>query len=124
MTKKILSVDDDPSVRRLVQSVLKTHGYEVISASDGLEALVKVKKELPDLIVLDVMMPEVNGYEVCFQLRFNKEFQEIPIILLTSRDEEIDTKLREQTNIEYLQKPLDTQLLIEKVHRMLSKESE
>lgn len=122
MTKKILTVDDDPTVTKLVGSILTANGYEVISASDGLEALAKIKKEQPDLVVLDVVMPEINGYDVCYQLRFNKDFEKVPIILLTSREQELDHTLAERSNIEYLQKPVHAKSFLQKVEQLLAKE--
>ena len=120
--KKILVVDDDLGIVRLVGNLLKNHGYEVCSAMDGLEALVKIKEEKPDLVVLDIMMPEVNGYDVCYQLRFNEEFEHIPIVLLTARRQELDDDLGKKADIEYLSKPVDSKLLFEKIEALLSKE--
>jgi len=119
-SKKILVVDDDEGTIRLVTAVLESKGYEVIDAFDGLDALVKIKKDHPDLVVLDVMMPEINGYDVCYQLRFNKDFGKIPIVLLTIRDQELDKTLGQRVNIEYVPKPLDSKLLLKKVAQLLS----
>ncbi len=119
MAKTICVVDDDPTITTLVESLLKKQGYNVVCASDGLDALVKIKKEHPDLIILDVMMPEINGYDVCYQLRFNKEFEKVPIILLTSREQEIDDELGKRSGIEYLQKPVNAKVLLEKIVSLL-----
>ena len=121
MSQKILIVDDDPSTIRLVSKLLLGQGYQVISAENGMEALVKIKKEKPDLVVLDVMMPEINGYDVCYQLRFNKEFEHIPIILLTIREQELDENLAKRADIEYLPKPLNTNNFFEKIALLLPK---
>ncbi len=122
MPQKILVVDDDHGVVRLVSKVLISKGFDVSSVDNGLDALVKIKKEKFDLIVLDVMMPEINGYDVCYQLRFNKDFGHIPIILVTSREKELEDDLAEREDIEYLQKPVDTKLLLEKIGHLLSKD--
>ena len=98
MPEKILIVDDDPTSIKLVESILVKSNYETISAVDGLDALVKIKSENPDLVVLDIMMPEINGYDVCFQLRFNDEFKKLPIILLTKRERELDDKISQKVN--------------------------
>ena len=119
--KKILVVDDDPVAVRLVQSVLQSNGYSVSTAGDGLEALVRVKKDKPDLVILDVMMPEINGYDVCYQLRFNEEYEHIPIILLTARDKELNEDIGQRINIEYMSKPADTKVLLAKVEDLIGK---
>lgn len=121
MSTKILVVDDDPATVKLVSSVLVSHGYQTLAAVDGLDALAKIKQEKPDLVVLDVMMPEINGYDVCYQLRFNKEFKKIPIVLLTSRPQELDQKIGMKVDIEYIPKPLNSKLLLKTIEHLLSK---
>jgi DNA-binding response OmpR family regulator len=121
MAKKILVVDDDPVVLKLVQSILKANGYETDSATDGLDALVKLKKTPPDLVILDIIMPEVNGYDVCCELRFNKEFVQIPILILTETEQEIDDSIGKRVNIEYLHKPVVSSEVLDKVKYLLSK---
>lgn len=119
MVKKVLVVDDDHATLHLVKRALALKGYKVFCASDGLDALVQIKKEKPDLVILDVMMPEINGYDVCYQLRFNKDFEQVPIILLTNRDQELDDSFSQRLKIEYLSKPFDTQVLLKKVETLL-----
>ena len=119
MPKKILVVDDDPSTVKLAEKLLQNNGYEVLTAYDGLDALVKIKRDDPDLVVLDVMMPEINGYDVCYQLRFNKDFHKVPIVLLTIRDKELDDKIGLRVNIEYCQKPVDSDVLLKKISSLL-----
>lgn len=119
MSKKILVVDDDPVIIRLVQSFLSSKGFEVVTAYDGLDALVQIKRESPELVVLDIEMPEINGYDVCHELRFNSDFDKIPIILLTIREQELDERLGKKINIEYLPKPVDTNKLLEKINQMI-----
>ena len=119
MANKILVVDDDPGNLRMVEAIVRGHGYEVLGAYDGLDALVKIKEARPDLVVLDIMMPEINGYDVCYQLRFNKDFAKIPIILLTVRDQEIDESIGKRTNIEYIHKPVIANVLLEKIDSLL-----
>lgn len=121
--KKILVVDDDAGARLLVEKILRSQQYDVIFAEDGLEALVKIKQERPDLVVLDVMMPEINGYDVCYQLRFNKDFERLPIILLTVRDQELDSMISDRVNIEYIPKPLNSVHLVKKVEELLKAKS-
>jgi len=119
MAHKILVVDDEPGTLKLVGSLLKSRNYEVLSAEDGLDALLMIQKEGPDLIVLDVMIPEINGYDICFQLRFNKSYEKIPIILLTKREQEISEEIGHRSNIEYMPKPIDPKVLFAKIERLL-----
>ncbi|HLF17930.1 MAG TPA: response regulator [Candidatus Omnitrophota bacterium] len=121
MSQKILVVDDDVSTIKLVETVLKSKGYGTFSAVDGLDALVKIKTQDPDLVVLDIMMPEINGYDVCYQLRFNDDFKKLPIVLLTKREQELDEKISQKVNIEYVPKPVDSKLLLEKIEKLLTK---
>lgn len=82
--KRILVVDDEPDFASLVQSNLKKEGFEVEVAYDGIECMEKVKANPPDAIVLDVMMPEKDGYEVCAELKADENYSDIPIIMLTA----------------------------------------
>jgi len=85
MSKRILIVDDEPNIRKLLSVRLKNSKYGVVEAADGKEALEKVKDEKPDLIILDVMMPVMDGYEFLKRLKKNRENSKIPIIMLTAR---------------------------------------
>ena len=116
--KKVLVVDDDPVVIRLVKELLKTQGYVVETAKDGIDAMVMVKKEIPDLIVLDIMMPELNGYDVLRTLKFTDEFKEIPVLLLTAREQELDKRIGEMMGIEYIQKPVNREAFLEKIDKI------
>ncbi len=115
--KKVLVVDDDPVVIRLVKELLKIQGYLVETAKDGIDAMIMVQKSKPDLIILDVMMPELNGYDVLKTLKFQEEYKKIPIILLTAREQELDQRLSQMMGIDYLQKPLDRELFLTKVQQ-------
>ncbi len=84
MTKKILIVDDDRDFAEILKTKLERAGLAVETASNGAEGLEKVKKSPPDLLILDVMMPEKNGFEVCKELKSNPQFEELPIIMLTA----------------------------------------
>lgn len=117
--RKILVVDDDPVVTRLVKELLKIQGFTVETAKDGIDAMIMVKKEKPDLIVLDIMMPELNGYEVLRALKFSDEYKSIPVILLTAREQELDKRIGQMMDIDYLQKPLDREAFLEKIQKAL-----
>ncbi len=92
---KVLIVDDDMILREMYEARIKEEGYVVISASDGEEALQKAFREKPDIIILDIMMPKINGIDVMKKLRADKETEGIPVILLTALIKEID-KIKEQ----------------------------
>ena len=116
--KKVLVVDDDPVVVRLVKEFLKAQGHVVETAKDGIDAMILVKKEIPDLIVLDIMMPELNGYDVLRTLKFTDEYKEIPVLLLTSREQELDKRIGEMMGIDYLQKPVNREAFVEKIQKI------
>jgi DNA-binding response OmpR family regulator len=116
--KKILVVDDDPTLRKLVSETLKREGYEVTVAKDGIDAMVSLKQARPDLMVLDVMMPEVNGYDVCHNIKFDDKYKDIPILLFTTRDQELDPRLAGLMGIGYLNKtcaPSEVVLMVQKM---------
>jgi DNA-binding response OmpR family regulator len=116
-SKKVLVVDDDPVVIRLVKELLKTQGFAVETAKDGIDAMIMVKNNKPDLIILDIMMPELNGYDVLKTLKFKEEYKKIPIILLTAREQELDKRISQMMGIDYLQKPLDRETFLNKVQQ-------
>lgn len=117
--KKILCADDDPTIRRIISESLQRFGYEVILAADGAEALARLKQDKPDLLLLDVMMPELNGYDVCFKMKFDPDLKPIPVILLTCRDQELDSRLGVLMGIEYLHKSCSSAELVAKVQQVL-----
>jgi two-component system KDP operon response regulator KdpE len=111
--KKILVVDDDPAILRLLSTNLKARGYEVITATDGEESLEAVQKDFIDLLILDIMMPKVDGVEVCRRIR---EWSDIPIIILSARGDENDkVKCLELGADDYLTKPFGIAELIARI---------
>ena len=123
-TKKILVVDDEPDVASLLTLMLKSQGYNVIAAGDGQEALEKARAEGPDLIVLDIMLPKLDGYKVARMLKFDEKFSHIPIIMLTAKIQEKDRKTGLEMGADaYVTKPFDTMQLLEKVKEVLSEKS-
>ena len=119
--KRLLLVDDDEELRRAVGLRFESSGFQVISAADGLEALRKGRDEHPDLIILDLMLPQLNGYEVCRLLKFDQKFHHIPIILCTARSRQEDKAMGEAVGADaYVTKPFDGQALIAKVQELLA----
>lgn len=119
MPKKILAVDDERHIVRLVQVNLERAGYEVVTAFDGKDALEKVEAEQPDLVVLDVMMPYMDGFEVLQNLRKNPSTRELPVIMLTAKAQDADVFRGWQSGVDcYLTKPFNPMELISFVKRI------
>ncbi|HEY9663256.1 MAG TPA: response regulator, partial [Allocoleopsis sp.] len=119
-SKRILAVDDTPDNLFLVQTLLEDDGYEVDLADSGEDALMKVETRLPDLILLDVMMPGIDGYEVVRRIRQNKSLYHIPILLITAQREsrQADDLTTEPDG--FIRKPIDLDELLEKVKMLLT----
>ncbi len=119
MPKKILAVDDERHIVRLVEVNLQRAGYEVVTAYDGKEALEKVKSENPDLVVLDVMMPYMDGFEVLKNLKADPQTAEIPVIMLTAKAQDADVFRGWQSGVDcYLTKPFNPMELLTFVKRI------
>ena len=121
MGKRVLVVDDDRVIQQLLEVNLELEGYEVVAtAADGKEALDKIAELKPDLVILDIMMPKMDGLEVCRRLRADPELAKIPVILLSARAQDMD--IREGLEIgasAYLTKPFDPVELLEVVGRLV-----
>ena len=119
LKKKILVVDDDPDLSSIIQAGLRGHGFEVIAASDGFEALKQVKTHHPDLVVADLMMPNLKGWGLAQKLRDDPQHKKIPIIHLsgTIRDEHKGDELEAADY--YFPKPFDFDKLLAKIRELL-----
>jgi DNA-binding response OmpR family regulator len=121
MPKKILVVDDEPDIVKIIKDRLITEEFEVETAYDGQEAMEKYYKTSPDLIVLDIIMPKIDGYELCQMIKANPDKKSIPIVMLTAK-----TELKNKENgfsrgaDAYLTKPVDMEELIKVIKQVLS----
>jgi len=121
MNKKILVIEDDPNALRFIEYTLEQEGYQVSSAKDGLEGIKKVQDKHPDLIILDIMLPGLDGYEVCRQLRQKPETSLLPILMLSAKARQDDRNIGLKMGAdEYLTKPADPSTIVEKVKTLLA----
>lgn len=120
LPKKILVVDDNRDSRELVVKVLKNKGYEMIEATDGEEALEKAVAERPDLILMDIAIPKIDGYEVTRRLKSKEEFKDIPIVALTAHAMRGDREKALEAGCEgYISKPINVRELPEQISSYL-----
>jgi DNA-binding response OmpR family regulator len=117
---KILVVDDEVYIVHILDFSLRMEGYEVVTALDGEQALEKVASEHPDLVVLDIMMPKLDGYDTCKRLKANAETRDIPIILLSAKGRNVDQRMGFEAGAnDYITKPFSPRKLVEKINSML-----
>ncbi len=121
MTKSILIVDDEQNIVISLEYVMKNAGFNVAVAYDGEEALEKVKENVPDLVILDVMMPKLDGFEVCKKIRENPAWKSVRIVMLTAkgRDSEREKGLSFGAD-DYLTKPFSTRDILQRVKEILA----
>ena len=116
----ILIVDDDQEILALVKKRLENHGYQTLTACDGEEALYQIDLQKPDIIVLDVSMPVINGFEVCARLKGDASTRHIPVLMLTGHIRYTDKKIAEHCGADgYIPKPYSAQLLLDEIARHL-----
>lgn len=114
--KKVLIVDDDPVQLKLLNGTLSANGFEVLTAAEAADGLQMAIDQEPDLIILDVMMPVINGYNFCHLLKSEEKQKHIPIIMATSRDEKEDVEIGLESGADaYLTKPIDSAKLLETI---------
>jgi len=120
VAKKILIIEDDQDIVSLLEYRLAAHGFDVITALDGAAGLALARSERPDLITLDINLPEVNGFTVCSMLKADKAYHSIPIIFLTARDGYADNVFDDSVKPEaYVTKPFDINELVDKIRQLI-----
>jgi CheY-like chemotaxis protein len=118
---KVLIVDDDPGIRMLLSKFLQREGYETIMAQNGLEGVEFAKKHQPNLIIMDVVMPQMDGLTAARLIKFYKPLSDVPILFLTAKDAEKEIELAQEVRAEvYITKPFDVRQIINVVRETLS----
>jgi CheY-like chemotaxis protein len=121
--EKILDIDDSPTVQRLIEMILSSQGYQVILASDGEEGIAKARSERPSVILVDFVMPKMNGFQVCKTLKEDPDFKDTPIILVTSKGDKVGSKFVDVLGItEYFTKPFQPEELLAKIREVIDKQ--
>ena len=120
MAKSVLVVDDEPNILLSLEFLMKQAGFEVRTARDGEEAMAAVRESQPDLMLLDINMPRMNGYEVCEQVRADPQFKGMRIVMLTARGRDIEREKGLALGADdYVTKPFATQEVVAKVRELL-----
>ncbi len=120
MAKVILVVDDDPKQLVLIRDLLRLSGFTTIEATGGEQGIELAKSKKPDLILMDILMPKVDGYTACREIKMDKATKAIPVVMLTSVDYELNKELgRDMGAAEYMTKPVDRQELLDVISRFL-----
>lgn len=118
----VLVVDDSPTIRKVVELTLKREQIRVLGAADGLAALAMIADEKPDLVLLDIMLPRMDGYQICQIIRRNKEYKKLPVIMLSGKDGLFDrVRGRIAGSTEYVTKPFDPAELVRIVRKHLDR---
>lgn len=122
MPKQILIVDDEPDIRKVLTFRLKKIGYEVLTATNGEEALKKARQEKADLVILDLLIPKMPGEEVCRQIRKDKKIEKTPVIMLTSKDSDVDKVIGKVIGADcYMTKPFDIDVLVNEIKKLVDR---
>ncbi|MFA5112679.1 MAG: response regulator [Candidatus Margulisiibacteriota bacterium] len=118
--KKILVIEDELDLVEGLRLRLEANGYEVLVASDGADGLNQARNKCPDLVILDVRLPKLDGYNVCRMLKFDEKYQKIPIIMLTARVQQADVKLGKEAGADiYMTKPYKSEELLANIKKLL-----
>jgi len=120
--KKVLIVDDEQDIVESLEFVLVAAGFECHCAYNGEDGLNLAREILPDLIILDVMMPKINGFKICRLLKYDNKYKNIPILMVTARSQDDDKQIGEETGVdEYITKPFELDDIVKKVEGYLNK---
>jgi DNA-binding response OmpR family regulator len=118
--KKILVVDDDPYILMSLEFLMKKNGYDVMVARNGTEALDIVEKQLPDLVLLDIMMPDVDGYEICKHIKGSKKLKEAKVVFMSAKSKEADIKKGYDLGASlYITKPFSTREMMKQIKELI-----
>ncbi len=120
MSKRIMIVDDEEDIRVSVGQIFEVSGYEVTKAKDGNDCLNKLERAIPDLVILDIMMPGMNGWDVAARIKENSKWSKIPIVFLTAKGDEMSIGMGGLASKEYIVKPFDIIKLKERVEEILN----
>ena len=121
MSKRILVIEDDPASLRLMQYILERKGYEVLTAVNGLDGLKKARSEEPDLVILDVMLPGMDGFDICYHLRAEPQTAKLPILMLSAKAREVDRDTGLKVGADYyITKPVAPAEIISSVEALLA----
>ncbi len=119
---RVLLVDDEPSIVKMVGKRLEGAGYEVVTAADGEDGLTKARLGRPDVVILDLMLPKMNGMEICAALKQDAAYRHIPVIIFTARRQEMDEKLCRECGADaYITKAQQSKALLEQVEALLGR---
>jgi two-component system response regulator VicR len=123
---KIMVIDDEPDLLEVVKLILESDGYQVVTAGSGQEALNVIEKDMPDLVLLDIIMPRMDGWEVFSRIKSNPKTENIPVIMLTAKDQRIDKLigLHVVRVNDYITKPFGRAELLERIKRVLKEKHE
>jgi DNA-binding response OmpR family regulator len=119
MPKKVLVVDDEEDIRISVSQILEIRGYEVVQAENGMDCLKQLEQILPDLVILDIMMPGMNGWDVAARMKEHEKWNMVPIVFLTAKGDDMSMGLGGLASEDYIVKPFDVAKLMECVDRIL-----
>ncbi len=119
MNKKIMVVDDDPDIVELTKTVLEIGGFNVITANGGEQCLRLLEKEKVDLVVLDIMMPEISGWDVAAKIKENPDWTNIPIVFLTAKGDTMSMGMGGMASEDYIVKPFDKDALLYRIRKIL-----
>lgn len=119
--KKILVVDDDPYILMSLEFLMKKNGYDVMVARNGTEALELVEKQIPHMVLLDIMMPDVDGYEICRHIKNSKKLQGAKVVFMSAKTKEVDIKKGYDLGASlYITKPFSTREMIKQINELMN----